>query len=52
MREATSARVARILNEKGFHANVIAGGLRAWRKAGLPMELVPESDVELLPKFD
>ncbi len=52
MSEATSARVARILLEKGFEAYVMVGGLRAWRKAGLPLEQVPESDLELLPKFN
>jgi rhodanese-related sulfurtransferase len=52
MREATSARVARILREKGFDAYVMLGGLRAWRKAGLPMEQVPEKDLELLPRFN
>jgi len=52
MREATSARVARILREKGFDAYVMVGGLKSWRKAGLPLEQVPESDVELLPRFD
>jgi rhodanese-related sulfurtransferase len=52
MQEATSARVARILAEKGFDVYVMAGGLRAWRKAGLPTEQVPEKDLELLPRFD
>jgi len=52
MREATSARVARILADKGFDASVITGGLKAWRKAGLPLEQVPEKDLELLPRFD
>jgi rhodanese-related sulfurtransferase len=44
--------VARILREKGFDAYVIAGGLRAWRKARYPTELVPAEDVQLLPKFN
>ncbi len=52
MSEATSARVARILLEKGFEAYVMVGGLKSWRKAGLPLEQVPESDLELLPKFN
>lgn len=52
MQEATSARVARLLKEKGFDAYVIEGGLKAWRKAGLPVEQVPEEDLELLPSFD
>ena len=52
MQEATSARVARILRERGFDAYVIDGGLKAWRRAGLPVEQVPEEDLELLPSFD
>jgi rhodanese-related sulfurtransferase len=52
MQEATSARVARMLKEKGFDAYVIEGGLKAWRKARLPVEQVPEEDLELLPSFD
>ena len=51
MREATSARVAHILREEGFNAYVIVGGLGAWRKAGYPLERVPERDVVLLPTF-
>ena len=31
--EATSARVAILLQEKGFNTFVIVGGLAAWRKA-------------------
>ena len=52
MNEETSARVARILRERGFDAYVIDGGLKAWRRAGLPVEQVPEEDLELLPSFD
>jgi rhodanese-related sulfurtransferase len=44
--------VAHILRGKGFDAYVIAGGLRAWRRAGYPMEAVPKEDLELLPRFD
>jgi rhodanese-related sulfurtransferase len=44
--------VAHLLREKGFDAYVIAGGLRAWRRAGLPLEGVPQEDLELLPRFD
>jgi rhodanese-related sulfurtransferase len=51
VREATSARVAHILREKGFNAFVIVGGLAAWRKAGHPVEPVPEHDLVLLPTF-
>ena len=52
VREATSARVAQLLLEKGVPSAVIKGGLRAWVKAGLPVEPVPMEEVELLPIFD
>jgi membrane protein DedA with SNARE-associated domain/rhodanese-related sulfurtransferase len=52
VREATSARVAQLLLEKGVPSAVIKGGLRAWIKAGLPVEPVPAEEVELLPIFD
>jgi membrane protein DedA with SNARE-associated domain/rhodanese-related sulfurtransferase len=51
IREATSIRVARILREHGLNACVIEGGLRSWKKAGLPLETVPHEDVILLPTF-
>ncbi|HTB20588.1 MAG TPA: hypothetical protein VK708_20835 [Bryobacteraceae bacterium] len=44
--------MAHILREKGFDAYVIAGGLRAWRRAGYPLEAVPKEDLELLPRFN
>jgi len=43
--------VARILRKQGFRAFVIAGGLAAWRKAGQPLEAVPEGDLVKLPTF-
>jgi membrane protein DedA with SNARE-associated domain/rhodanese-related sulfurtransferase len=49
--EATSASVAHLLRNDGFDAFVIAGGLAAWRKAGHPLETVPESDLVHLPTF-
>jgi len=49
--EATSARVARVLRGRGIPCSVIDGGLRAWKKAGLPMEPVPQEDVIDLPSF-
>jgi len=52
VREATSARVAHMLREKGVHTVVIKGGLRAWKKAGLPMESVPPGEIAALPAFD
>ena len=50
-REATSFRVARILQQNGFRSSVIKGGLRAWKRGGFPLELVPPDDVVLLPTF-
>src|ERR1700704_5675042 len=38
VREATSVRVARELETMGIQVAVIKGGLRAWRKQGLPVE--------------
>ena len=49
--EATSKRVARALAAQGFAVSVIVGGLRAWKKAGLPLEPVPVDDVVQLPTF-
>lgn len=43
--------MAHWLIEEGLQAYVIIGGLRAWTKAGLPLELVPDDDLVLLPKF-
>jgi membrane protein DedA with SNARE-associated domain/rhodanese-related sulfurtransferase len=52
IREATSARVARLLLDKGVHSAVIKGGMRAWRKAGLPIEPVPPDEIAALPGFN
>jgi membrane protein DedA with SNARE-associated domain/rhodanese-related sulfurtransferase len=51
-REATSLRVARMLEQENCSTKVIQGGLKAWVKAGGPMEAVPAGDVEHLPQFD
>jgi membrane protein DedA with SNARE-associated domain/rhodanese-related sulfurtransferase len=51
VREATSVRVARELENKGIQVAVIKGGLRAWRKQGLPVEPVPEAEIAVLPAF-
>lgn len=51
VREATSARVARELEDRGLKVSVLEGGFRAWKKAGLPVEAVPEDEVVPLPKF-
>jgi membrane protein DedA with SNARE-associated domain/rhodanese-related sulfurtransferase len=49
--EATSASVAHLLREQGFSAFVLVGGLAAWRRAGHPLENVPENDLIHLPTF-
>jgi len=51
-REATSVRVAYMLEQENCQTKVIQGGLRAWVKAGGPTEPVPAGDVEHLPRFD
>jgi membrane protein DedA with SNARE-associated domain/rhodanese-related sulfurtransferase len=54
-RQATSARVARELQRmlagKEVRIAVIRGGLRAWTRAGLPVEAVPPADMAVLPLF-
>jgi rhodanese-related sulfurtransferase len=35
--EASSARAAKILNENGYQARAILGGLHAWQAAGYPL---------------
>jgi rhodanese-related sulfurtransferase len=51
LREATSLRVARNLAGQGIEAAVIVGGYPAWKKAGLPLEPIPEEEVIALPTF-
>jgi membrane protein DedA with SNARE-associated domain/rhodanese-related sulfurtransferase len=51
-REATSVRVARMLEQENCSTKVIQGGLKAWIKAGGPTEPVPAGDVEHLPQFE
>jgi membrane protein DedA with SNARE-associated domain/rhodanese-related sulfurtransferase len=51
IREATSAKVARVLTKQGYKVSVLAGGFRAWKKAGLPLEPVPQSEIVQLPTF-
>ncbi len=51
-REATSVRVAHMLEQENCSTKVIQGGLKAWVKAGGPLEPVPAGDVEHLPRFD
>lgn len=52
IRDATSARIAHMLTERGSNVRVIEGGLKAWTKAGCPVEPVPEDDMRHLPRFD
>ncbi len=51
-RDATSVRVAKALEKEDCKTKVIAGGLKAWIKAGGPLEPVPETDMEHLPQFE
>jgi len=51
VREATSARVAQELQNRGVRVAVIKGGLRAWKSAGLPVETVPRDEMAALPTF-
>jgi len=44
--------VAQQLQQLGFKVFVITGGLRAWRKAGQPVERVPDDDLIKLPMFN
>ena len=43
--------MARAIRESGREAVVIEGGFSAWRKKGLPVEVVPASDIVHLPRF-
>jgi membrane protein DedA with SNARE-associated domain/rhodanese-related sulfurtransferase len=56
VRQATSTKVARELQTmllgKNVRVRVIQGGLRAWVKAGLPVEEVPAEEVANLPAFE
>jgi membrane protein DedA with SNARE-associated domain/rhodanese-related sulfurtransferase len=51
VREATSLPVANLLRERGVPCSVLVGGLRAWKKAGLPLEPVPPEEIVALPSF-
>ncbi|MGA2695856.1 MAG: hypothetical protein ABSE92_07335 [Terriglobales bacterium] len=41
-----------MLRKRGFNAFAIVGGLAAWRKAGEPLEPVPDDDLVKLPTFN
>ncbi len=51
IRNTTSARIAHMLQQENCKTHVIDGGLRAWVKAGGPVEPIPAGDVERLPSF-
>jgi len=51
VREATSVRVARELQNRGVRVAVIEGGLRAWKGAGLSVEAVPREEMAALATF-
>lgn len=51
VREATSLPVANLLRQRGVPCSVLVGGLRAWKKAGLPLEPVPPEEIVSLPSF-
>ena len=52
VREGTSARVAHELIQRGCNVRLIEGGMRAWTAAGCPVEAVPATDIQHLPKFN
>jgi membrane protein DedA with SNARE-associated domain/rhodanese-related sulfurtransferase len=56
VRQATSVRVAqellKVVDVTRVRVTVIRGGLRAWTKAGLPVEDVPPEEVAALPAFE
>jgi rhodanese-related sulfurtransferase len=51
-REATSVRVAKMLEQENCSTKVIRGGLKAWVRAGGPTEPIPLSEIEHLPRFE
>jgi membrane protein DedA with SNARE-associated domain/rhodanese-related sulfurtransferase len=51
-REATSVRVAKMLEQEDCQTKVIQGGLKAWVKAGGPTEPIPLHEIEHLPRFE
>lgn len=52
VRDATSIRIAHVMEQRGQRVQVIAGGLRGWVRAGYPTELVPADELHNLPRFD
>lgn len=52
IRDTTSKRVAHMLQQENCRTSVIEGGMKAWVRAGGELELVPEADIQHLPKFE
>ncbi len=52
LRDTTSVRVARRMREENCPATVIAGGIKAWVKAGGALEPVPPGEIRHLPRFE
>ncbi len=52
IRDATSVRIAHVMEKRGQNVRVIQGGLREWLRAGCPTEIVPEADMRHLPRFE
>ncbi len=52
IRDTTSVRVAHMLKQENCNTQVITGGMKAWIKAGGAVELVPEADLQRLPRFE
>ncbi len=52
IRDTTSKRVAHMLEQENCRTSVIEGGIKAWVRAGGELELVPEADIQHLPKFE
>lgn len=52
VRDATSIRIAHVMEQRGQTVHVIEGGLRGWLRAGCPTEPVPLSEMRHLPRFE
>jgi membrane protein DedA with SNARE-associated domain/rhodanese-related sulfurtransferase len=52
IRDTTSKRVAHMLEQENCRTSVIEGGMKAWVRAGGELELVPEADIQHLPRFE
>jgi len=46
-----AALTALIVFNASYMAEVIRGGLQAWKKAGLPLEAIPAEEMAVLPVF-